>query len=69
MKNDEKIDIILDQISEDELTEEELRQLNYETAMRYMRIAEHMKQYEEQDKYYHRAIVWLKKVNDEKKYS
>ena len=47
MKNDEKIDIVLDEISEEELSAEEIRELNYETAMRYMGIAEHMKQYEE----------------------
>ena len=69
MKNDEKIDIILDQTSEEELTAEEVKQRNYETAMRYMGIAEHMKQYEEQDKYYNRAIVWLKKINDKEEYS
>lgn len=69
MKNDEKLDIILDEISGEELTEEEIRQLNYETAMRYMGIADHMKQYEEQDKYYNRAIIWLKKINDKGEYS
>ncbi|MBR5047406.1 MAG: hypothetical protein IKX76_04145 [Eubacterium sp.] len=72
MKNDEKLDIILslsEEVSEEELTAEEIRQMNYETAMRYMGIAEHMKQYEEQDKYYSRAIVWLKKINDKNEYS
>ena len=69
MKNDEKIDIVLDNISDEELSAEEVRELNYETAMRYMGIAEHMKQYEEQDKYYNRAIVWLKKINDTGEYS
>ena len=69
MKNDEKLDIVLEEISEEELSEEEIRALNYETAMRYMGIAEHMKQYEEQDKYYNRAIVWLKKINDNGEYS
>ena len=66
MKNDEKIDIILsEEIPEEELSREEQIQLNYDKAMRYIGIAEHMKQYEEQDKYYHRAIMSLKKVNDD----
>ena len=69
MKNDEKLDIVLDEVSGEELTAEEIKQLNYETAMRYMGIAEHMKQYEEQDKYYNRAITWLKKCNDNNQYT
>lgn len=60
MKNDEKIDINLDIDSEGDLSEEEQAQKNYETALRYINIAEHMKQFEDQDKYYHRAIKYLR---------
>ena len=53
MRNDEKIDIQLQSETSDEnLTAEELAQQNYDTALRYINIAEHMKQYEDQDKYY-----------------
>lgn len=69
MKNDEKIDIKLTgEIAEEDLTPEEYFQLNYDTALRYINIAEHMKQFEDQDKYYHRAIQYLKKINDNKRY-
>lgn len=65
MKNDEKIDIKLTvDVDMENATEEEK---NYITAMRYIDIAEHMKQFEDQDKYYHRAIMCLKKT-DEVKY-
>lgn len=61
MRNDEKIDIQLEKDSSDEnLTAEELAQQNYNTALRYINIAEHMKQFEDQDKYYHRAIKYLR---------
>lgn len=60
MKNDEKIDINLDIDSEGDLSEEEQAKKNYETALRYINIAEHMKQFEDQDKYYHRAIKYLR---------
>lgn len=70
MKNAEKIDINLtDQIKESELSDEEFFQLNYDTALRYINIAEHMKQFEDQDKYYHRAIQYLKKINDGGRYN
>ena len=69
MKNDEKIDIVLaEDVPVEEMTQEELIELNYETAMRYINIAEYMKQYEEQDKYYHRAIKTLKVYNDDHRY-
>ena len=60
MKNDEKIDIKLDTGADDNLSEEELAKKNYETALRYINIAEHMKQFEDQDKYYHRALMSLR---------
>lgn len=60
MKNDEKIDINLDIDSGGDLSEEEQAKKNYETALRYINIAEHMKQFEDQDKYYHRAIKYLR---------
>lgn len=60
MKNDEKIDINLANDAVEDLSEEELAQQNYNTALRYINIAEHMKQFEDQDKYYHRAIRYLK---------
>lgn len=63
MRNDEKIDINLSaEGTTADLSEDELVQQNYETALRYINIAEHMKKFEDQDKYYHRAIQYLKKV-------
>lgn len=62
MRNDEKIDINLTQETTGDLTEEEKVQQNYETALRYINIAKHMKKFEDQDKYYHRAIKYLKLV-------
>ena len=63
MRNDEKIDINLTtEETQDTLSEEELAQQNYETALRYINIAEHMNKFEDQDKYYHRAIQYLKKT-------
>lgn len=59
MKNDEKIDIQLEETKKDGLSDEEIAQKNYETALRYINIAEHMKQYEDQDKYYDRALKYL----------
>lgn len=62
MRNDEKIDINLTaDETPDNLSEQELAQQNYETALRYINIAEHMNKFEDQDKYYHRAIQYLKK--------
>lgn len=52
MRNDEKIDIQLSAENNDDLSAEELAQQNYNTALRYINIAEHMKQFEDQDKYY-----------------
>ncbi len=61
-KKDTKVDIKFEyQDTTSELTEEEQARQNYDTAMRYIEIAEHMKQYEDQEKYYHRAIRYLKK--------
>lgn len=60
MRNDEKIDIQLSAENNDDLSAEELAQQNYNTALRYINIAEHMKQFEDQDKYYHRAIKYLR---------
>lgn len=63
MRNDEKIDINLTvEGNTDSLSEDEIVRQNYETALRYINIAEHMKKFEDQDKYYHRAIQYLKKV-------
>lgn len=63
MRNDEKIDINLTaEGTQDNLSEEEMVQQNYETALRYINIAEHMNKFEDQGKYYHRAIQYLKKV-------
>lgn len=60
MRNDEKIDIQLDDVSDEDLSAEEIAQQHYNTALRYINIAEHMKQFEDQDKYYHRAIKYLR---------
>lgn len=65
MKNSEKIDINLEAdstVNEEELTEEQRCQEYYETALRYINIAKYMKQYEDQDKYYHRALKNLKRA-------
>lgn len=65
MKNSKKIDINLeaDSISNsNELTEEQRCQQYYETALRYMNIAAYMNQYEDQDKYYNKALTNLKKA-------
>ena len=63
MRNDEKIDINLTtEGTPDNLSEEEKVQQDYETALRYINIAEHMNKFEDQGKYYHRAIQYLKKV-------
>ncbi len=63
MRNDEKIDINLTkEISTDHLSEEETAKLHYETAFRYINIADHMKKFEDQDKYYHRAIQYLRRA-------
>ena len=68
MRNNEKIDINLaTEDTSENLSEEELAQQNYETALRYINIAEHMNKFEDQDKYYHRAIQYLKKAKPYKK--
>ena len=51
MRNDEKIDINLaTEDTSENLSEEELAQQNYETALRYINIAEHMNKFGDQDK-------------------
>ena len=61
MRKNEKININLaKEDTSENLSEEELAQQNYETALRYINIAEHMNKFEDQDKYYHRAIPELK---------
>ena len=65
MQNSEKLNIKLENVPEpdaEELTEEQQCQEHYETALRYINIAEHMKQYEDQDRYYHRALTNLRKA-------
>lgn len=67
MAKNDKVDItfenlVSEDINIDEISEEEKAQLNYETALRYVNIAEHMKQFEDQDKYYLRAQQYLKKA-------
>ena len=70
MRNDEKIDINLaTEDTSENLSEEELAQQNYETALRYINIAEHMNKFEDQDKYYHRAIQYLKRQNLTKRFN
>ncbi len=61
MRNDEKINIQLENVSEEDMTPEERAQQNYNTALRYINIAEHMNQFEDQDKYYRRAIRYLRR--------
>ncbi|MBR0410406.1 MAG: hypothetical protein IJI25_05290 [Eubacterium sp.] len=67
MKNNEKIDINLEgdsSVNDEELTEEQRCQEYYETGLRYINIANYMKKYEDQDKYYHKALVNLKKARE-----
>ncbi|MCD8019999.1 MAG: DUF6273 domain-containing protein [Clostridiales bacterium] len=59
MRNDEAIDIQLEEVSDEDLTPEEIANQNYNTALRYINIAEHMNQFEDKDKYYQRAIKYL----------
>ncbi len=65
MKNNQKIDIKLesDLSSNKNLSEEQRCQAYYDTALRYINIAKYMKQYEDQDKYYNKALVNLKKAS------
>ena len=67
MKNSEKIDINLEadsSVNDEELTEEQRCQEYYETGLRYINIANYMKKYEDQDKYYQKAILSLKKAKE-----
>lgn len=57
LRNEEVINIELEQtIGEDDSNSAEAQaQRDFDTALRYIHIAEHMKQYEDQDKYYIKA--------------
>ncbi|MBR0382154.1 MAG: hypothetical protein IJH71_06950 [Eubacterium sp.] len=63
-----KVDINLANLSDEnmsaDMTEDMQARQNIETGMRYINIAEHMNLFEDQDKYYHRAITYLKKARD-----
>ena len=55
-KKNTKVDITFDKLVEEgtnieEMSELEQARLHYETALRYVDIAQHMKQFEDQDKY------------------
>lgn len=60
MTNDEKIDINLGQNTKEGQSAEVRAKKHYETAQRYINIAEHMNKFEDQSKYYHRSIKYLK---------
>ena len=63
MRNDEKIDINLTiEETQDNLSEEELAQQDYETALRYIYIAEHMLNFDAEGIDFDRGIQYLKKV-------
>lgn len=59
---DQKVDIKVDLVDEAELTQEQIDEQNLQTALRYLEIAKYMKKYDDQDKYYHQAIKYTKKV-------
>ena len=66
-KKNTKVDITFDKLVEEgtnieEMSELEQAKLHYETALRYVDIAQHMKQFEDQDKYYDRASRYLRKA-------
>jgi len=61
----DKVDILLEEEStEEELTLEMQMQNDMDTAERYLNIAEHMNQFEDQDKYYTRANKYIRKVRN-----
>lgn len=62
LRNEEVINIELEQeIGEDDSQSVEAQaQRDFDTALRYIHIAEHMKQYEDQDKYYIKAQKYFK---------
>lgn len=62
LRNEEVINIELEQeIGEDDSqTAEAQAQRDFDTGLRYVHIAEHMKQYEDQDKYYIKAQKYFK---------
>ena len=61
----DKVDIVLDEkIFEEDVTPEEQMKADLATADRYINIAEHMKQFEDQDKYYTRAIKYIRKARN-----
>ena len=61
----DKVDILLEEeVSSEDLTPEEQMQADLETAERYINIAQHMNQFEDQDTYYTRAIQYARKVRN-----
>lgn len=61
----DKVDIVLDEeLPEGELTPEQQTEADLATAERYLNIAEHMKQFEDQDKYYTRAIKYIRQARN-----
>ena len=61
----DKLDILLEEeVSSEDLTPEEQMQSDLETAERYINIAQHMNQFEDQDTYYSRAIKYTRKVRN-----
>lgn len=61
MKNDEKIDIQLEETVTEDMTALEKANEYYATAHRYLKIAQYMKKFEDHDKYFHRGIRYMKK--------
>lgn len=61
MRNDEKIDIQLEETVSEDMGAKEKAERHYETAQRYIGISKFMKKYEDRDKYLHRGIRYMKK--------
>lgn len=61
MKNDEKIDIQLEETVTEDMSALEKAKEYYATAHRYLKISQYMKKFEDHDKYLHRGIRYMKK--------
>lgn len=61
MRNDEKINIKIENNVSTEMSVQEKAEKNYETAKRYLEISELMRRYEDKDKYLSRGLIFMKK--------
>lgn len=63
MKNDEKIDIQLDDKVSEDMNALEKAKRHYDTGHRYIELSRLMKKYEDRDLYFHRGIRYIKKCH------